>query len=223
MASALASWADGRLGDHFVDLDDLLQDMPVYATPHGMTAFVPLSLPAGQARHCQPLRSPPLRGQYYDQVQLWQPFTLRIDHSPRLPFTPVVVTPLGEKLIYAMHFFSGRRRVGDCHTFFQQEALPPGYGFVLLSLDTMAIWMAPTGLCWWSSWGLALVHLASLAHHVKLSLQHGTCRLQMACAVLHDHFGQRKRFGVSLIAVRASFGKWPWGPDCSCTRPRRRP
>ncbi|CAK9065928.1 C2H2-type domain-containing protein, partial [Durusdinium trenchii] len=158
------------------------------------------SLEARHARHCQPLRSPPLRGQYYDQVQLWQPFTLRIDHSPRLPFTPVVVTPLGEKLIYAMHFFSGRRRVGDCHTFFQQEALPPGYGFVLLSLDTMAIWMAPTGLCWWSSWGLALVHLASLAHHVKLSLQHGTCRLQMACAVLHDHFGQRKRFGVSLIA-----------------------
>lgn len=35
--------------------------------------------------------------------------------------------------IYVLHFFSGRRRLGDCHAFFMQEALPQGYRFVCRS------------------------------------------------------------------------------------------
>ena len=100
----------------------------------------PPLLPPLPDRQARPRPAPlllDLQGQFYDQAALLSDFQVSFDHVLQIPPMPAVVDPVtGERLIYVMHFFWGRRRPGDCHTFILQEELPQGYHFVLLSLDT---------------------------------------------------------------------------------------
>ena len=120
----------------------------------------PPLLPPLPDRQARPRPAPlllDLQGQFYDQAALLSDFQVSFDHVLQIPPMPAVVDPVtGERLIYVMHFFWGRRRPGDCHTFILQEELPQGYHFVLLSLDTAIdeVYgnLAPTGILWWGFW-----------------------------------------------------------------------
>lgn len=96
------------------EVDNLLRDMPVYALMHEYDRILrrqppqPPPPPISQPRVYHQLSMPQLDGYFYTQETLLRPFASPVQHIPDLPLMPVVVGSKGEKMVFVLHFFSGR-------------------------------------------------------------------------------------------------------------------